>query len=217
MFLKKFIQKKIFKQQNDIVIPQERELSGCNIAILATDGFEQVELFSPRDALIEAGARIFIIAPKSGKIRGWYFDRWGKSINVDLTVKEAMKENFDFLVIPGGVLNPDQLRMNPDVIEFVRGFMESGKTVASICHGPQVLIETGLLDHITLTSYPSIKTDLKNAGANWVNQEVVIDQGLITSRNPDDLRAFNNTIIREFAYRRHHPPLPNTEGYVVTM
>ncbi len=174
------------------------ELKEKNIAILATNGFEEVELTSPKEALEKAGANTFIIAPESGTIKSWNSDKWGKDFDVDSTIAKASEESFDALLLPGGVLNPDQLRMNEEAIKFVRAFFESGKPVAAICHGPQILIDTDVLQGRELTSYPSIKNDLKNAGARWVDNEVVVDQGLTTSRSPEDLPAFNRKMIEEF-------------------
>jgi protease I len=218
--LKTFFKTKLFK--NKYATPNDpnsndHELAGVRVAILATDGFEQVELLGPQRALQAAGANVFIIAPKNGRIRAWDKDHWGIYVKVDMNIQQALTEEFDYLVLPGGVLNPDQLRMNHDAITFVKTFFNTRKMVASICHGPQLIIETGMVKGRTLTSYPSIKTDLINAGAHWVDQEVVVGHGLITSRKPSDLRVFNNTIIKEFTYRRPRAALPNTEGYVVTM
>lgn len=176
-----------------------KNLTNKKIAILSTDGFEQAELFEPRKALIEAGAEVRIISLHPGEIKGWHEGNWGKSIKVDAVVSESDADQFDALVVPGGVINPDRLRIDENVIEFIEGFFHMGKPVAAICHGPQVLIETGLVAGKTLTSWRSIKTDLLNAGATWVDQEVVVDQGLITSRKPADIPAFNRNIIEEFA------------------
>jgi protease I len=171
-------------------------LKGKKIAILATDGFEQSELMEPRRALDEAGAKTEVIAPKSGKIRGWHMKDWGESVNVDKTVENANPSEYDGLVLPGGVMNPDHLRMDPKAVNFVRQFISTGKTVAAICHGPWTLIEAGALTGRKITSWPSLKTDLKNAGANWVDQEVVTDGQFITSRKPDDIPAFNRAVIQ---------------------
>lgn len=173
------------------------ELKGKNVAILATNGFEEVELTSPREALKEAGANTFIVSPESGTIKSWHEDNWGGEFEVDTTLDKAEEASFDGLVLPGGVLNPDQLRMNNDAIEFVRAFFKSGKPVAAICHGPQILIDADVLTGRELTSYPSIKNDIKNAGARWIDNEVVVDQGLTTSRSPADLPAFNRKMIEE--------------------
>lgn len=173
------------------------QLSGKKVAILATNGFEEVELTNPREALIAEGAEIHIVAPNEGTIRSWATDNWGDNFDVDVTISDAFTEEYDALLLPGGVLNPDQLRMNEEAIEFVRSFFKDGKPVAAICHGPQLLIEADVLQGREMTSYPSIKTDLKNAGARWVDNEVVVDQGLTTSRSPEDLPAFNDKMIEE--------------------
>ncbi|SMO80759.1 type 1 glutamine amidotransferase domain-containing protein [Gracilimonas mengyeensis] len=173
------------------------ELNGKKVAILATNGFEEVELTNPREALHEAGAETHIISPESGSIKSWATDQWGDDFDVDVALENASAEEYDSLLLPGGVLNPDQLRMNDDAIEFVRSFFKDGKPVAAICHGPQILIDAEVLQGRELTSYPSIKNDLKNAGARWVDNEVVVDQGLTTSRTPDDLPAFNSKMIEE--------------------
>lgn len=179
------------------------ELQNRKVAILATDGFEQSELQEPLRALREAGAEVKIVSLKEGEIKGWKHTEWGASVPVDLTVKEANAENFDALMLPGGVMNPDRLRMDESAVGFVKGFVKAGKPIAAICHGPWTLIETGIVNGRTMTSWPSIKTDLINAGANWVDEEVVTDGGLVTSRKPDDLPAFNRKMIEEFAEGRH--------------
>ncbi len=170
-------------------------LAGKKIAILATDGFEQSELMDPRSALDHAGAMTVVIAPKSGSIKGWNHTDWGESVDVDQTLDQANPQEFDALVLPGGVMNPDHLRMEPKAVEFVRKFAASGKPIAAICHGPWTLIEAGVAKGKTMTSWPSVKTDLLNAGARWVDQEVVSDGQFITSRKPDDIPAFSRTII----------------------
>ena len=172
-------------------------LNGKKVAIIATNGFEEVELTNPREALHEAGAETHLISPESGSIKSWATDNWGEDFEVDLTLDKAQVDNYDSLLIPGGVLNPDQLRMNNDALEFVREFFKEGKPVAAICHGPQILIDADVLQGRELTSYPSIKNDIKNAGARWVDNEVVVDQGLTTSRSPEDLPAFNKKMIEE--------------------
>jgi protease I len=171
-------------------------LKGKKIAILATDGFEQVELTEPRKALDAAGATTVVVSPKSGQIKGWEFKDWGDSVKVDKALDDANPNDYDALVLPGGVINPDHLRMEPKAVNFVRQFVSTGKTVAAICHGPWTLLEAGALKGKTVTSWPSLKTDLKNAGANWVDQEVVTDGSFIFSRKPDDIPAFSNAIIR---------------------
>lgn len=171
------------------------ELSGKKIAILATDGFEQSELLEPRKALKEAGAETVVISPKDGEIKGWNKTDWGEKVKVDKALADANPNEYDALVLPGGVMNPDHLRMDPSAVNFVRQFVATGRTTAAICHGPWTLLEAGALKGKTVTSWPSLKTDLKNAGANWVDQEVVTDGQFIFSRKPDDIPAFNRTII----------------------
>ncbi len=170
-------------------------LKGKKIAILATDGFEQAELTDPKKALDEAGATTFVIAPKSGEIKGWDEKEWGETVKVDKVLADANPNDYDALILPGGVMNPDHLRMDPAAVNFVRQFVSSGKTVAAICHGAWTLIEAGALTGKTVTSWPSLKTDIKNAGGHWVDQEVAIDGQFITSRKPDDIPAFNKAII----------------------
>ena len=179
-----------------------KKLSSKKIAILATDGFEQSELMEPKKALEAAGARTVIVSLKNGDIKGWKDQAWSDSIAVDVTVDSVTAAEFDGLVLPGGVMNPDALRKEKAVVEFVRGFVEAGKPIGAICHGPWTLIETGMVRGKTLTSWPSLKTDLENAGAQWVDEEVVVDQGLVTSRKPDDLPAFNQKLIEEFSEGR---------------
>jgi protease I len=186
---------------------RSRVLSDLHVAILATDGFEQSELFSPKEALENAGAIVHIISTRPGKIRGWNHNRWGKSIKVDMTLRQAWSMDFDAIVLPGGVMNPDRLRAHPEAIAFISTFINKQRPIAAICHGAQTLIETGALTGHRLTSWPSIKQDLINAGAFWEDKEVVIDNKLITSRRPDDLPAFNNAIIREFSFERIKRPL----------
>jgi protease I len=171
----------------------------ATIAILSADGFEQSELIEPLNKLREAGATVHVVSPKSGEIKGWNDGNWGKSVPVDRTITDAHAkvDEYDALVLPGGVMNPDKLRMSEDAIQFVRAFFKAGKPVASICHGPQILIDCGVVEGREMTSYPSIKNDLKNAGARWVDKEVVVDQGLVTSRTPKDLPAFIDKIIEE--------------------
>jgi protease I len=182
----------------------ERDLTGKKVAILATDGFEQDELFSPLEALRKANADVKVVSPsKEGKIRGWDHTDWGKKVKVDLPLDQARPEDFDALVLPGGVINPDQLRREPAAVQFVKSFFQAGKPVAAICHGPQLLIEAEVVRGRKLTSFSSIKTDLKNAGAEWVDQEVVVDNGLVTSRSPNDLPAFNAKMIEEIAEGVH--------------
>ncbi len=181
------------------------KLEGKKIAIVVTDGFEQVELTEPKKALEEAGAETHIIALKEGEVKGWNHTDWGDKFKVDKTIGSVNADDYNGLLLPGGVMSPDKLRADEKVVSFVSRFMESGKPVAAICHGPWTLIETGKLQGKKVTSYHTLKTDLKNAGAEWVDQEVVVDNGLVTSRNPDDIPAFNKKIIEEFAEGRHEP------------
>jgi protease I len=176
-----------------------KRLAGKKVAILATDGFEQSELVEPRKALLAAGATCHVISPKSGPIKGWKGGDWGDEVDVDRTLREARADDYEALLIPGGVKNPDTLRMNTSAIAFVEAFVRAQKPIAAICHGPQLLIETGMVRGRRMTSYPSLKTDLKNAGATWVDEQVVVDRGLVTSRNPDDIPAFNEGMIDLFA------------------
>lgn len=178
-------------------------LKGKKVAILATDGFEQVELTEPRKALDQAGATTQVISPKAGEIKGWNLKDWGEKVRVDKTLDQANAKDYDALVLPGGVINPDQLRTEPKAVAFVKEFAESGKPVAAICHGPWTLIEAGVVKGRKLTSWPSLKTDLKNAGANWVDEQVVLDGNFITSRKPDDIPAFSKKIIEEIADGKH--------------
>jgi protease I len=182
-------------------------LQGKRIAILATDGFEQAELLEPRKALDEAGATTVVVSPKEGKIKGWNHTNWGAEVEVDVSLKTAKAEDFHALLLPGGVMNPDHLRMNPEAVMFVKRFADAEKPIAAICHGPWTLIEAGGVGRHTLTSWPSLRTDLKNAGAIWVDKEVVSDGNLVTSRKPDDIPAFNREMIRLFAEDR-----PQTEN-----
>lgn len=174
-------------------------LTGKKIAILATNGFEESELFSPRDALLEAGAEVDVVSPVRGKIRSWKNKDWGKSILVDVALDDADASEYEAIVLPGGVMSPDQLRREPKAIDLVRSFFESGKAIAAICHGPQILIEAGVVDGVTMTSCTAIRTDLENAGAIWVDEEVVVDRNLVTSRTPADLHSFNEVMITAFS------------------
>jgi deglycase len=179
-------------------------LTGKKVAILATDGFEQDELLSPLETLREAGADVQVVSPsEESKIKGWKHTDWGKKVKVDMPLNEANVEEFDALVLPGGVMNPDHLRRDPLVLEFVKSFFRAGKPVGAICHGPWTLIDAGVVRGRKMTSYASIQTDLKNAGANWVDEEVVVDNGLVTSRKPNDLPAFNAKLIEEIAEGIH--------------
>lgn len=209
-----FFNKKIV---GDKLEPDLRELSGTRAAILATDGFEESELFEPKKALEAAGVEVVIVSLSPGKIKGWSGKDWGKSIAVDMVVLDAFGVKFDFLVLPGGVINPDKLRNDPNAVAFVTSFVNSGHPIAAICHGVQTLIETGMVKGKTLTSWPSLRTDLINAGAKWVDEEVIVDHRLITSRKPADIPAFNHVMLREFTNYHAGHSLPNTEGYVVTL
>ncbi len=175
------------------------ELKGKKIAILVADGFEQVELTEPRKALEDAGADAFIVSIKEGTVKGWDETDWGEIFTVDMVVDETSADNFDGLLLPGGQMNPDHLRNNEKAVAFVKQFAEQGKPIAAICHGPWTLVEANLVQGKLVTSFPSIQTDLRNAGANWVDQEVVVDHGLVTSRKPADIPAFNQKMIEEFA------------------
>ena len=178
-------------------------LSGKQVAILVADGFEQVEMTKPREALKDAGAEVKIVSTKSGKIQGMNHADKGDKFDVDLTLDDANPEDFDALMIPGGLMNPDELRSTPEATDFARAFFDAGKPVAAICHGPWVLIDAGVVEGRTLTSWPAIQTDVKNAGGTWVDEEVVVDNGLVTSRKPDDIPAFNKKMIEEFAEGKH--------------
>jgi protease I len=178
------------------------KLDGLKVAILATDGFEQSELLEPRKALQQAGATTEVVAPKAGKIRGWNHTEWGQEVGVDRELKEADPEQYDALVLPGGVMNPDKLRAIPEAVSFAKSFFEAGKPVAAICHGPWTVAEAGAAKGHRMTSWPSLKTDLRNAGADWVDAEVVVDGKLVTSRKPDDIPAFNRAAIELFAQAR---------------
>ena len=178
-------------------------LSGKRVAILATDGVEQVELLEPRKALDAAGATTTVVSLKSGTIKGFNHDKPGDDIIVDTVLGSTSADDFDALLLPGGVANPDKLRTEASAVNFVRSFFEAGKPVAAICHGPWLLIEADVVNGRNVTSWPSLHTDLKNAGANWTDSEVVTDHGLVTSRKPDDIPAFNSKMIEEFAEGFH--------------
>ncbi|MGG6239777.1 type 1 glutamine amidotransferase domain-containing protein [Nodosilinea sp. AN01ver1] len=180
-----------------------QELKNRKVAILATDGFEQVELTEPKQALEKAGAQVHVVAPHGDSIQGWNHHDKGDKVAVDRTLDQVKPSDYDALVLPGGVLNPDQLRTNEQAVQFVRAFFADSKPVGAICHGPWTLVEAGVVKGRKVTSWPSLKTDLSNAGANWVDQEVVVDQGLVTSRNPGDIPAFNSKIVEEFCEGKH--------------
>lgn len=174
------------------------ELKGQRIAILVADGFEQVEMTGPRKALDDAGAKTEIVSPMKGEVQGWNHHEKGTKFHVDVDLTSADPHQYDALLLPGGVMNPDQLRGIPLAVQFVKTFVEDHKPVAAICHGPWMLVEAGVVSGRTVTSWPSVKTDLRNAGGNWVDQEVVSDGGIVTSRKPDDIPAFNRKMIEEF-------------------
>ena len=179
------------------------ELRGKKIAILTYNGFEEVELTEPKKALEQAGAIVEIVSPQKEKVKAWNQDHWSIELPVDVPLDRADPAQYDALLIPGGVLNPDQMRKNQKCVEFARHFLEEKKPLAAICHGPQLLIETGLLRGRQMTSYPSIRTDLINAGVRWSDREVIVDNGLVTSRSPEDLPAFNRKIVEECKEGRH--------------
>ena len=179
------------------------QLSNRTIAVLSENGFEESELTEPVKRLKEEGATVHIISSKSGKIKAWDHDHWSIEVEVDKTLSEADADDYNGLLLPGGVINPDQLRVNEDALSFVKAFFEAGNPVAAICHGPQVLINAGVVEGRKLTSVKNISQDLINAGADWSDEEVVVDQGLVTSRTPEDLPAFNDKIVEEFAEGVH--------------
>jgi PfpI family intracellular protease len=180
----------------------EHALKGLKVAILVTDGFEKIELTEPRKALDQAGAETRIVSPKVDRVRSWNFTDWDQDLVVDVQLAQAKPKDFDALLLPGGVINPDALRIQPEAVAFVKSFFDGGKPVAAICHGPWTVIEAGAARGRRMTSWPSLKTDLKNAGADWVDQEVVVDQGLLTSRSPNDIPAFNREIRNLFSSAR---------------
>jgi protease I len=181
----------------------KKDLTGKKIAILVDQGFEQVELVKPRKALDKAGALTQLVSPQEGAVRGWNMKKWGKSVAVDVPLDTADPSQFDALLLPGGVMNPDSLRLNPKAVDFVKHFLDAGKPVAAICHGPWTLLEAGGVKGRTVTSWPSLRTDISNAGGHWVDEEVVTDKGIVTSRKPEDIRAFNKKMIEEFAASAH--------------
>ena len=180
------------------------ELSGKKIAILATNGFEQAELEVPRDTLKKAGATVDVVSLAAGEIKGWDKKDWGRPVKVDKTLDQVSPSDYDALVLPGGQINPDLLRVEPKALNFIKAIFDAKKVVAAICHAPWLLIETGIAKGRKMTSYKSIKTDVANAGAKWEDSEVVVDQGLITSRNPGYLKAFSAKIIEEIKARTPH-------------
>jgi protease I len=174
------------------------DIKGLKVAILVTHGFEQVELVEPRKALDEAGAKTSVVSPKSGTVRGWNHTEWGDQLKVDVPLEGASAEQFDALLLPGGVINPDKLRMEPKAVQFVKSFFESNKPVAAICHGPWTIIEAGQAKGRKIASWPSLKTDLRNAGAEWMDQAAVRDGNLVSARKPDDLPPFIKAMIELF-------------------
>ena len=186
------------------------DLRNKRVAALVENGFEQSELMEPRRALEDAGAKVDVVSPQKMKVKGWKDGEWTVDVPVDRHLDTADAGEYDALLLPGGVLNPDKLRINPRAVQFVKAFVDSGKPIAAICHGPWTLIETDAVKSRTITSWPSLKTDLKNAGANWVDQEVVVDNGLVTSRKPEDLPAFNRKMIEEFAEGVHDRNKPRS-------
>jgi protease I len=179
------------------------KLAGKRIAALVDNGFEQVELTEPKKALEQEGAKVDVISPQDGKVKGWNHTQWGDEIAVDRPLAQAKADEYDGLLLPGGVMNPDHLRMNPKAVEFTKAFVQADKPIAAICHGPWTLVEAGAVRGKRMTSWPSLQTDLRNAGANWVDEQVVVDNGLVTSRKPDDIPAFSQKAIEEFAEGRH--------------
>jgi len=179
------------------------DLQGKRVAAIVTHGFEQIELLEPKGALEAAGARVDVISPEAGKVKGWNHKEWGDQIPVDRTLDQARADEYDALLLPGGVMNPDHLRMNQQAVQFIRKMFDDGKPIAAICHGPWTLVEADVVRGVQMTSYPSIRTDLKNAGAKWVDQQVVVDRGIVTSRKPDDIPAFNQKMIEEFKEGKH--------------
>ena len=189
------------------------KLKNTRVAILATDGFERAELIEPRKALDAEGAETQVISPKSGQIKAWEKDHWGDTLRVDVALGQANPDDFDALLLPGGVINADSIRMEPRAVEFVRAFVKAGKPMAVICHAPWILIEAEAVRGKKVTSWPSLQTDLKNAGANWVDEQVVTDNGLVTSRKPDDIPAFNKKMIEEFGEGVHAHAASNRRGW----
>jgi protease I len=187
-----FLKERICKMANE-------NLKGKKVAILVTDGFEQVELLQPREALDKAGAETKVVSLKEGPVKGWDMTKWGKEVPADLTLDNARPDDFDALLLPGGVINPDKLRMEPKAVAFVKSFFDARKPVAAICHGPWMVIEAGAARGRKIASWPSLKTDVRNAGAEWVDREAVTDGNLVTARKPDDIPAFNRAMIELIA------------------
>lgn len=181
----------------------KKDLKDIRVAILVADGFEQNEMTEPQRALEEHGAITEIISLKSGRVRAWKNNNWGDEFDVYKSIDTVASQDYDALLLPGGVMNPDKLRMNTDAVNFVRDFVEAGKPIASICHGPWMLVEAGACQGRTMTSYESIRTDIENAGANWIDEPVVTDEGIVTSRKPADIPQFNKKMIEEFAEGVH--------------
>jgi protease I len=179
------------------------ELRNKRVAALVDNGFEQSELTEPKKALEAAGAKVDIVSPQDTKVKGWQHIKWGDEFPVNRRLEEAKTDEYDALLLPGGVMNPDKLRVNATAVQFVKGFVQAGKPIAAICHAPWTLIEAGAVQGRRMTSWPSLATDLRNAGANWVDEECVVDNGLVTSRKPDDIPAFNKKMIEEFAEGIH--------------
>jgi protease I len=179
------------------------ELRNKRVAALVDNGFEQSELIEPKKALEAAGAQVDVVSPQQGKVKGWTHTNWGDEVAVDRHLDSANADEYDALLLPGGVMNPDKLRANQKAVQFVKAFVDSGRPIAAICHGPWTLIEAGGVKGRTVTSWPSLQSDLRNAGATWVDRECVVDNGLVTSRKPDDIPAFNKKMIEEIAEGRH--------------
>jgi protease I len=190
-----------------------QELRNKRVAALVDNGFEQSELLEPKKALELAGARVDVVSPQTSKVNGWNHTDWGEPVNVDVQLDQANANEYDAILLPGGVMNPDKLRVNKKAVQFVKSFVDAKKPIAAICHGPWTLIETGIVRGKRMTSWPSLQTDLRNAGANWVDQECVNDNGLVTSRKPDDIPAFNRKMIEEFAEGRHDRPQHEMAGH----
>jgi len=187
------------------------ELRNTRVAALVENGYEQSELLEPKRALEAAGAKVEVVSPRSGKVKGWQHGDWSDAVAVDTELDLARADDYDALLLPGGVMSPDKLRMNARAVAFVKAFVDAGKPIAAICHGPWTLVEAGVVRGRTLTSFPSIQTDIRNGGGNWVDEKVHVDQGLVTSRKPDDLPAFNAKLIEEFAEGRHERQAQMTE------